>query len=116
MNSTTQNIHRDFLSALITGNRTECSQIAKKLLNNKYSLIELYETIIKQSLYEVGELWEYNKISVATEHMATSIAESILNELYDQIISDRRVHKKIVVACVENEFHQGDSTAIFKLV
>jgi len=45
-------------------------------------------------------------ISVAAEHLATSISESIMNELYEKIIADDRVQKKVVLGCVENELHQ----------
>jgi methanogenic corrinoid protein MtbC1 len=98
--------HPDFLAALMAGNRSRCAQIAKDTLNNRGSIIQLYESIIKPSLYQVGQLWESNKISVATEHLATSVTEAVLNELYDQIISEKRLNKKVIVACVENEFHQ----------
>jgi MerR family transcriptional regulator, light-induced transcriptional regulator len=51
-------------------------------------------------------LWELNMITVAAEHLATSLSESIMNELYEQIISDVRISKKVVLGCVENELHQ----------
>ena len=51
-------------------------------------------------------MWEYNKISVAVEHMATSITEGLMNELLPEIMSLERVNKKIVISCVENEEHQ----------
>jgi len=100
------NTRQDFLSALISGNRIRCSEIAHETLDNNGEIINLYETLIKQSLYEVGKLWENNKISVATEHLATSVAEAILNELYHMVISEKRVNRKAIVACVENEYHQ----------
>lgn len=95
-----------FITSLINGNRKKCSDIVHNLLNENISIIDLYENLIKPSLYKIGELWEYNKISVAVEHMATSTTEAILNELYEQVISDVRQSKKVVVGCVENEFHQ----------
>ncbi len=96
----------DFLVALLSGNRRECSQIAKKYLENEYSIKSLYENIFKTSLYQIGKLWEFNKIGVATEHMATSIISSILNEFFSKIISNNRLEKKMIAACVENELHE----------
>ena len=49
---------------------------------------------------------EKNKISVAVEHMATSITEGLMNELLPEIMNLDRVNKKIVISCVENEEHQ----------
>lgn len=100
-------IHQqEFLKALLAGNRMQCSLIVKKLLQNNISIKDIYENIIKTSLYQIGELWEYNKISVATEHLASSICEAILNENYAMLISNQKIHKTVLLACVENEFHQ----------
>ena len=49
---------------------------------------------------------ENNKISVATEHLASAIVEAILNELYAIIASKKNINKKVIACCVENEFHQ----------
>jgi len=101
-----EGISGNFLDNLLAGNKTNCSLFVKKQLEINPSIIDLYEDILKGSLYEVGLLWETNKISVATEHMATAITEGILNELFEQVISKKRLNKKVVVTCVENESHQ----------
>jgi methanogenic corrinoid protein MtbC1 len=80
--------------------------LVKEYLKANPSVLDLYEQVIKTALYEVGKLWENNKISVATEHMATAISEGILNELFELIITDKKFNHKVVVACVENELHQ----------
>ncbi|MFA9390387.1 MAG: B12-binding domain-containing protein [Prolixibacteraceae bacterium] len=95
-----------YLAYLLKGNRADCSSIAHEYLAQNPSIEDLYEEIFKEALYEVGRLWENNKITVASEHMATAITEGILNELFEQIITVKKFHKKVVVACVENEQHQ----------
>lgn len=96
---------KEFLSFLIKGDHTTCSNIAKDVLSTT-TLNNLYENILKKSLYDVGEMWEYNKISVATEHLSSAIVEAILNEFYSSIISKNKINKTVIVACVESEFHQ----------
>ncbi len=95
-----------FLLNLLQGNKGNCSALAHEYLAQNPSIQDLYEEVFKTALYEVGRLWENNKITVATEHMATAITEGILNELFAQIISGKKYNKKVVVACVENEQHQ----------
>ncbi|MEI6143541.1 MAG: cobalamin-dependent protein [Mariniphaga sp.] len=104
--STCENFANDFLENLLQGNRIACSDITRKYLSLYPSITQLYEEVFKEALYEVGRLWETNKISVATEHIATAITEGILNELFEQLISKTRYNKKVVVACVDNELHQ----------
>jgi methanogenic corrinoid protein MtbC1 len=105
-NQVTTLIASDFLENLLKGNRANCSTIVKQYLALNPSIIDLYEQILKVSLYNVGLLWETNKITVATEHLATAITEGILNELFEQIISNKRLNKKVMVTCVEKEQHQ----------
>lgn len=98
--------HQDFVQFLLSGNHLKCSAFARRSLLNKIPVKTLYEEIIREALYEVGELWETNRISVASEHLASAIVEAVLNELYGQIISHEKINKTVIVACVENEFHQ----------
>lgn len=97
---------KDYLNHLLEGDKKKCSLVVKEYLALNSSLLDLYEKVFKPSLYEVGRLWETNKISVAKEHMATAITEGILNELFQQINPTKKYNKKIVVSCVENEKHQ----------
>jgi len=97
---------KDYLKNLLSGDREMCLQIANSYLEKKPSIKDLYEYVFKPALYEVGKLWETNKISVADEHMATAITEGILNQLFEQLISDERTDKTVIVACVEDEKHQ----------
>jgi len=99
-------VNEEFLDLLLKGNHSSCSELVRKYLNDKITINELYEDVFKKALYDIGELWEYNKISVATEHLSSAIVEGLLNELYVNIVCDNKVNKTVVVACVENEFHQ----------
>jgi methanogenic corrinoid protein MtbC1 len=57
-------------------------------------------------MYEVGELWERHKISVAVEHLATAITESLLTLVYPAVFSAPHANRSGVIACVANEHHQ----------
>lgn len=96
----------DFLDMVLDADRPGCSQYVSQIMEQKKNVTEIYESLFKPTLYEVGTLWEHNQISVSDEHLATSVIESLMNELYPKIISDKRTSKKVVVACTENELHQ----------
>jgi len=102
----TEKIYTLYLSHLISGNKKECTAITKDLLNQNISIYELYTNLFQQAMYQIGKLWEENKISVATEHMATSIIENLLNLVYPQIFSAAHIGKSAIVSCVPNELHQ----------
>jgi methanogenic corrinoid protein MtbC1 len=100
------NQYKEFVRLLISGERSQCSEYAHNYFKQTNSVKALYEDVLKNSLYEVGELWEYNKISVATEHLASAIVEAILNEFYYSIVTKEKAEKTVILSCIEEEMHQ----------
>lgn len=102
----TDQLYNNYLQALLDGKRRVCSDIVTELLDNDVDVKDLYVHLFQRALYQVGELWETNKISVATEHIATAITEGLLALVYPRIFDAEHSGKKAVIACVPNEFHQ----------
>ncbi|WP_244147298.1 cobalamin B12-binding domain-containing protein [Desulfonatronovibrio hydrogenovorans] len=94
------------MQCLLEGDRAQCFKIVKELLEKDVPIHDLYLGLFQKSLYEVGELWENNRISVAVEHMATSITESLLTLAYPRIFAAEHNGRKAVISCIANEFHQ----------
>ena len=101
-----ENLYNNYLSALLAGRRAECRQIVQELLDAGIEVKTLYSHLFQRSMYRVGELWENNRITVANEHLATSITESLLNLVYPAVFDTERIGKKAVISCSANEFHQ----------
>lgn len=97
---------KTFLSAILAGDRNRGSAIITELSDRGCTVEDIYEKVIRDSLYKVGDLWESGQISVASEHLASAIVESVLNEQYSRIISQIKTNKTVVAASVENEVHQ----------
>ncbi|MCG8509283.1 MAG: cobalamin-dependent protein [Rhodospirillales bacterium] len=91
---------------MLAGDRRAAANIVEVVLAENWTAIDIYERLFRQALYRVGELWERNKISVATEHVASAIVESLMGRIYPEIISKKRIGLTGVVACSEREQHQ----------
>jgi len=102
----------EFLQGLLTGDKKHCSNLVFSFFQKEKSIITVYEELLKPSLYMIGDLWELNKITVATEHLASAIIESILNELYPHIQNSAKTNNSVVVSCLENEHHQIGSKMV----
>ncbi len=102
----TESIYREFLAALLAGDRRRCAATVDAQIQRRPGIRDLYEGLFQRALYEVGDLWEANRISVATEHMATAITEGLMNTLYDRIVSPDRTGRTAVIASVTDELHQ----------
>jgi methanogenic corrinoid protein MtbC1 len=98
--------YNNYFNSLIKGAKQECVAILEELVKTNISIEDIYTQLFQRSLYQVGEYWELNKISVATEHMATAITENLMIRLQPKIFSTQRTGKKAVIACVANEYHQ----------
>jgi len=98
--------YQAYLEALIRGDRHRCRAMVEEMLQEKIDIKDLYVGIFQRSLYKVGELWECNQLSVAREHMATAITESLLPLAYQAIFSAPHCGRKAIVACAANEYHQ----------
>lgn len=101
-----ESTYRDFFQHLITGDIRACDAVVDRLIADGMDVRTIYIDLFRRAMYEVGERWEGNELSVATEHMASSITESLMAKLYPQIFSTQRSGHKAVVACVANEYHQ----------
>ena len=69
------------------------------------SVPELYLEVIQPAQYEIGRLWQANLVSVADEHIATSVSQLALSMLYPSIPRDAPNGRRVVVACVGGERH-----------
>lgn len=106
----TESLYQQYLILLLDGKRRECANIIQQLLDQNIEIKTLYTDLFQKSLYEVGRLWEFNKISVAKEHLVTAITEGLLNlvypRLFDSATPDSSSNGKVVISCAANEFHQ----------
>jgi methanogenic corrinoid protein MtbC1 len=102
----TDEIYAGYLHALLAGEKGKCIETVNGLLRKGVTIYDLYIHLFQKSMYQVGELWEQNRISVAVEHLATAITESLLTLVYPLIFSAEHIGKKAVVSCVASEYHQ----------
>ncbi len=95
-----------YLDFLLAGKRTEAGEYIYKLVKEGASIKDIYEHIFQKSQYEVGALWESNKISVAHEHYCTAATQLIMSQLYPKIFSTDKKGYKLVACSVADELHE----------
>jgi methanogenic corrinoid protein MtbC1 len=102
----TQQLYEVYLDHLLSGDRSACAGIVQELLDQNTDIKELYLQLFQRSLYQVGELWERDRISVAREHLATAITEGLMSLFYPRLFTAGRSDKRAVISCAANEYHQ----------
>ena len=94
------------LPILLAGDRVACARIVQDLVATGAGLKDLYVHLFQRALYQVGELWEHQRISVAVEHLATATTERMLTLVQAQTLGGPTRDRSIVIACVADEYHQ----------
>ncbi len=100
-------LYCQYFTALLQGDMRRCSAIVTGLIKNNTDIATLYTELFQKALYQVGELWEVNRISVAVEHLATAITERMLASVYPTLLSGVEANgRKALISCSVNEYHQ----------
>jgi methanogenic corrinoid protein MtbC1 len=98
---------KDFLAAQLAGDRQAALRVlVENGLHRGFTIPELHLKVIQPAQYEIGRLWQENRISVAREHLATAIAQLGLAHLYRHLPRDESNGRKVLVSCVEGELHE----------
>ncbi|MFW5998682.1 MAG: cobalamin B12-binding domain-containing protein [Halanaerobiaceae bacterium] len=101
-----QDTYELFFQGLLNGNHKKCLELAKKKVNSSRELIEFFEKIVQPALYNIGLLWENGDISVAEEHLASSIVSRIISSFYSMFLVDKITRGKTIITAIANEYHE----------
>ena len=93
---------------------TDCNIGGLIGLYEKYSklfgLTEFYDKLLKPVMYRIGDLWEQEKLDVATEHASTNTAISLIKVINERITARIRMsgissQNKTVICTPDGELH-----------
>ncbi len=97
-----------YLDALERGDRSAAVGQVRGLRRAGHDLLEVIQQLLVPAQLRIGELWASDTWSVAQEHAATAISESVLGSLALEREAQARPGREqpsLVVSCVEQEWH-----------
>lgn len=95
-----------FLEALLKGDRKIAQQQIQQLVNKGVTITSIYENIFQVSQYELGYLWQTNKITVAHEHYCTAATQLIMASLYPYIFDAEKKGARLIACTVSGDLHE----------
>jgi MerR family transcriptional regulator, light-induced transcriptional regulator len=95
-----------YLEALLAADRITAQHVITGALQDGLSIKNLYLGVFQPVQHEVGRLWLINRVSVTEEHFCTAATQTIMSDLYPQIISSVRLGRTLVAACIGAELHE----------
>ena len=104
--SNSNSLFEDLLRNLLDGNKEIFKEIVTKNLNRFDNNIFVFiEKIFNPLLYKIGEMWQLNEITIAKEHLATTIIEDISDYFINQNLENKKNAPLVVVSTVGDESH-----------
>lgn len=97
-----------FREAALAGKQAEAAEVFKRALERSGSLHEAEVHVIQPAMYVIGRLWQENKVSVAQEHLASAIAQTLMAQGYSLIEpgdAGDNVELSAVFACAAGNQH-----------
>jgi methanogenic corrinoid protein MtbC1 len=70
-----------------------------------YKLIDFYDNLLKPVMYEIGELWAEGKLDIATEHVCSNTALSLIDIINEQNLKTHHYRAKILICTPNGELH-----------
>jgi diguanylate cyclase (GGDEF)-like protein/PAS domain S-box-containing protein len=94
-----------YRKAALGGRQKLAQKLMRELLQEGLTLTEASVRLIQPAMVEVGELWQGNRISVAQEHLATAISETVIARAYLQATFAAPVGRTAILAGVTGNRH-----------
>ncbi len=100
-----------YFNALLSGEKQKSDRIVYKAIENDWSLQDVYLKILQPVLFNIGILWETNRIDVFQEHFMTNNIYTVLDKLKDRVEkvnmhNGSKKDKNILLLSVSGEQHQ----------
>ena len=116
---------KDHLFASLTQGDLDKSIDIFESYSKHSGLSSFFDNMLKPAMYKVGELWENNKLSIGTEHVATNIARELVGIIDER---NKKLDKKAKVllctpsgeehalgCCMIQSFLQSKGYRVFNL-
>jgi len=88
---------------------TACPSVARAIVECTVraggSREALYADVMAPALHDLGRRWEAGQVSIASEHLATAMTESLMMESASRAAPVPPNGRRAVVACVDEERH-----------
>ena len=91
---------------LTEGNIEECVRIYEEYMKI-FNSSDFFDKILRPTMYKIGDDWANNKISIATEHVASNIAQTLVKIIMDQTSGAKNKKKVLICVPVGEEHHLG---------
>jgi MerR family transcriptional regulator, light-induced transcriptional regulator len=94
-----------YVQAALRGGHRAAEELMAGAMQAGYSLTEASVRLVQPAMYEVGRLWQENRITVAQEHLASAISQNVLARSYLRATFAPSAGRRALFACAAGNRH-----------
>ena len=99
-------LSRRYVDALRVAQTSAAEQVVDDALAAGLSPSAIQSLVIEPAMVSIGRLWEADAITVADEHLATAVSQSMLVKLFDRLsVARPRSRERVLLAAAEGQHH-----------
>jgi len=91
---------------LTEGSIQDCVKIYEEYIKI-FNASDFFDKILKPTMYRIGDEWATGKISIATEHVASNVAQTLVKIIMDQVSAGGNNKKILICVPLGEEHHLG---------
>lgn len=97
---------RQYFEAIRGGDRSTASTLVLAEVAGGTSIREIYLHVFQPAQYELGRLWQTNRITVAQEHYCTAATQLVMSQLYEHVFRSTKNGHRMVATSVADNLHE----------
>ena len=97
---------KEYQDALLNRRRDKAIQMVLDAVEAGTDIRDIYEYVFQVSQWEIGRLWQQNRVSVAQEHYCTAVTQLVMSRLYPYIFNREKNGLVFVGTSVGDELHE----------
>ena len=95
----------EYLVSIMYGDHRAALSCVREAMDQGASLAQAYVQIVQPALYEVGNQWQRNRLSVSQEHLVTANSQDVMALAYLQARFAPPLGRSALFACVQGNHH-----------
>jgi methanogenic corrinoid protein MtbC1 len=96
-----------YLAGIVAGDPRRALGVVDAARLGGMDVRTVYLSVLQPALYEVGRRWERGLMSVAQEHFATAVTQTVMSRLAGELLLRAPLGRRsIIAACVDAERHE----------
>ena len=102
----TKKSKQQLFKKLTDGNIEECIKIYKNYVEI-FNIADFFDRILRPVMSKIGEDWDSGKLPIATEHVASNVAQTLVKIIMEQVSGTGNKKKIMLCVPVGEEHHIG---------